>query len=103
MYVNGKMRPVETVPGIVGGGNKGEWRKGWIQLWDIWYVIRISVMSQCTPTQSNSQEDNQALLLEERKIKTFGTFCNYNIALLWVNTYAMVSKMVSASQIHVEI
>jgi hypothetical protein len=25
MYVNGKMRPVETVPGMGGGGDKGEW------------------------------------------------------------------------------
>jgi hypothetical protein len=27
MYVNGKMRPVETLPGIR-GGNKGEWWRG---------------------------------------------------------------------------
>jgi hypothetical protein len=24
MYVNGKMRPIETIPGMEGGGNKGE-------------------------------------------------------------------------------
>jgi hypothetical protein len=28
MGVNGKMRPVETVPGMEGGGDKGEWWRG---------------------------------------------------------------------------
>jgi hypothetical protein len=28
MYENGKMRRVETVPGMGGGGNKGEWWRG---------------------------------------------------------------------------
>jgi hypothetical protein len=36
MYINGKMRPVETIPGMVGVGDK-EWGKGWIQLW---YIVR---------------------------------------------------------------
>jgi hypothetical protein len=27
-YVNGKMIPVENVPGMVGGSNKGEWIRG---------------------------------------------------------------------------
>jgi hypothetical protein len=25
MFINGKMIPVETIPGMVGGRNKGEW------------------------------------------------------------------------------
>jgi hypothetical protein len=25
MYVNAKTMPIETIPGIGGGGNKGEW------------------------------------------------------------------------------
>jgi hypothetical protein len=25
MYVNGKMRPVETIPGVEGRGDKGKW------------------------------------------------------------------------------
>jgi hypothetical protein len=33
VYVNGKMRPVETIPGM-GEGDKGEWW-GWIQTWSI--------------------------------------------------------------------
>jgi hypothetical protein len=32
MYVNGKMRPVDTIPRIGGRGDKGEWRRGSIQL-----------------------------------------------------------------------
>jgi hypothetical protein len=32
MYENGKMRHVETILGMVEGGNE-EWWSGWIQLW----------------------------------------------------------------------
>jgi hypothetical protein len=28
MYENGKMRPIETIPGIGGGKDKGEWWRG---------------------------------------------------------------------------
>jgi hypothetical protein len=28
MYVNGKIRPIETVPGMGGGRDKGEWWRG---------------------------------------------------------------------------
>jgi hypothetical protein len=28
MYENGKMRPVETIPGMGGGRDKGEWWRG---------------------------------------------------------------------------
>jgi hypothetical protein len=40
MYKNGKMRHVETVPGMGGGGSKGEWCQEWIQLW---YIIRTFI------------------------------------------------------------
>jgi hypothetical protein len=33
MYVNGKMRPVETIPGMGQGGDKEELCREWIQLW----------------------------------------------------------------------
>jgi hypothetical protein len=29
MYVNGKMIPIETLPGMMGGGDKRKWRE-WI-------------------------------------------------------------------------
>jgi hypothetical protein len=32
MYVNAKMIPVETVPRIRGGRNKGEWWRGGVQV-----------------------------------------------------------------------
>jgi hypothetical protein len=40
MYVNAKMIPTETIPGMEG---KGEWWKGWIQEWYIWYIVRTFV------------------------------------------------------------
>jgi hypothetical protein len=40
VYENGKMRSVETIPGIGGRGNKGEWQRGWMQLW---YILRTFV------------------------------------------------------------
>jgi hypothetical protein len=45
MYENGKMRLVETVAGIE---DKGEWWRGWIQLW---YIVRTFVMSSVTTVQ----------------------------------------------------
>jgi hypothetical protein len=39
MYENGKMRPAETIVGRE-CGDKGEWWRGWIQLW---YIVRIFI------------------------------------------------------------
>jgi hypothetical protein len=39
LCVNGKMTPVETIPGM-GEDDKGEWWRGWIQLW---YNVRTFV------------------------------------------------------------
>jgi hypothetical protein len=33
MYVNGKMVTVETISGMGRQGEKGEWGRGWMQLW----------------------------------------------------------------------
>jgi hypothetical protein len=41
MHGNIKMFPDETVPGM--GGEKGEWWWGWIDVWHIWYILRIFV------------------------------------------------------------
>jgi hypothetical protein len=43
MYANGKMIPVEIVPGMGERRDKGEWWRGWIHVWYIWYIVRISV------------------------------------------------------------
>jgi hypothetical protein len=40
IHVNGKLRPVETVPGMGGGESKGERWRGWIQLW---YIVKTFV------------------------------------------------------------
>jgi hypothetical protein len=32
MYVNGKMIPIETIPGMVGGRDKREWWREWIHV-----------------------------------------------------------------------
>jgi hypothetical protein len=38
MYENGKMRHIESIPGM--GGDKGEWGRWWIQLC---YIVRTFV------------------------------------------------------------
>jgi hypothetical protein len=43
VYVNGKMRSVETIPGMGGGEDKGEWWRGWIQAWYIWFIVKTFV------------------------------------------------------------
>jgi hypothetical protein len=51
MYENGKMRPVITIPGMEGEGDKGEWWRGWIQLW---YVVRTFVNITMYPQYNNN-------------------------------------------------
>jgi hypothetical protein len=58
MYKNGKMRPVETIP-RTGGEGKGEWLKGWIQLW---YIVRTFVKITIYPQYNNN--------LKREKIKS---------------------------------
>jgi hypothetical protein len=41
-YVNGKRRPVKTVPWM-GGGCKGKWWSWWIHIGYIWYILRTFV------------------------------------------------------------
>jgi hypothetical protein len=43
MHANGKMIPVETVPEMGKGVDKGEWWKGWIQVWYICYIVKTFV------------------------------------------------------------
>jgi hypothetical protein len=45
MYVNGKMKPVETIPGMERGIKRECWR-GWIQLW---YIVRTLVNATIYP------------------------------------------------------
>jgi hypothetical protein len=40
MYENGKMRHVETIPGMREMEDKGEWWREWILLW---YIVRTLV------------------------------------------------------------
>jgi hypothetical protein len=55
MYVNGKMIPVETTPGMMGGG----WRRmmeGWIQLW---YIVKTFVNVTMYPQFNNNKKENK--------------------------------------------
>jgi hypothetical protein len=52
MNVNGKMRPVETVPGMGGGKKKENNGGGWIQLW---YIIRTFVSVTMYPQYNNNK------------------------------------------------
>jgi hypothetical protein len=49
------MRPVETIPGM-GGGEKGEWWRGWIQLW---YIERTFVNVTIHPQYNNNRNTNK--------------------------------------------
>jgi hypothetical protein len=39
-----QMRSVETTPGMRREWAKGEWWRGWIQVWYSWYIVRTSAM-----------------------------------------------------------
>jgi hypothetical protein len=43
------MIPVETIPGMGGREDKGEWWKRWIQLWYIQYIVRTFVNATIYP------------------------------------------------------
>jgi hypothetical protein len=47
---NGKTRPVETILRMGGGGDKGEWRKGWILLR---YSVNTFVKDTMYPQYNN--------------------------------------------------
>jgi hypothetical protein len=64
MYVNAKMIPAETIPGI-GVEGKGEQWRGWIQVWCIWYTVRTFVNGTRYPIQHNNKgKKNSVVLLE---------------------------------------
>jgi hypothetical protein len=46
------MISVESTPGMVGEGDKGEWWLGWIQVWYIWYILRTFVNATMCPLHS---------------------------------------------------
>jgi hypothetical protein len=48
-YVNEKMIPIETVSGMGGREDKGEWWSGWIQVWYIWNTVRTFVNATMYP------------------------------------------------------
>jgi hypothetical protein len=55
MYINAKMIPVETTPGM-GKGDKWKWRKGWIQVQYIWDIVRTFVNATMYPQNNNKKE-----------------------------------------------
>jgi hypothetical protein len=61
MYKNGKMRPVETIPGMGWGNYKREWWKGWIQLR---YIVWTSVNVTTYPSY-----DSYMIIKNRNKIK----------------------------------
>jgi hypothetical protein len=56
MYENGKMRPVETIPGM-----GGEWQREWIQL----YLVRTLVNVTMYPPYNNNFKNEEKI---KRKI-----------------------------------
>jgi hypothetical protein len=49
------MIPVEIIPGMGEGEDKGEWWKGWIQAWYILYIIRTFVNATMYPQHNNKK------------------------------------------------
>jgi hypothetical protein len=45
MYVNGRMIPVEIIPGKGGEEAKREWSSEWMPVWYIWYIVITFVNS----------------------------------------------------------
>jgi hypothetical protein len=47
------MMPVEAISGMGGGEEKGEWFRGWIQVWYSWYIVRtvVNATMYCHPAQ----------------------------------------------------
>jgi hypothetical protein len=37
------MIPVVSIPEVGGKGDKGEWLRGWIQVWYVYYIVRTFV------------------------------------------------------------
>jgi hypothetical protein len=50
------MIPVENVPGMVGGSNKGEWIRGWIQ---VRYILRTFVNAIMYPHPAQQEKINK--------------------------------------------
>jgi hypothetical protein len=77
-YVNGKLRPVEIIPG--GKGDKWEWWKGWIQydIFDIRSFVNITVY----PQHNN-----------EKGLKIFQQCTN-----LWLNVFLLFNMDLNDSQ-----
>jgi hypothetical protein len=73
MYVNAKMIPIETIPGMGGQEGKRELWKGWIQVWYIWYTLRAFVNATTYPTQQ-FKKFHVFLLLSLFSLLSSGTF-----------------------------
>jgi hypothetical protein len=53
--MNGKMRSVESIPGVRGEENNEEWWWEWIQLWDIVKTfVNTTMYSQYSNNNSNN-------------------------------------------------
>jgi hypothetical protein len=46
---------------MVGGGNKGEWWRGWIQIWYVWYIVRTFVNAIMYSSPAQKQCENMIL------------------------------------------
>jgi hypothetical protein len=56
MYINGKIRPVETTLGMEGKSERREWWRGWIQLW---YIARTFVNVTLYPKYNNNNNKKE--------------------------------------------
>jgi hypothetical protein len=82
MYGNGKMIPVETVPRTGAGWDKGEWWRGWIQVWHIWYIVRTFVNATTYP-QHNNKKKSMELVVELLLLKSKSNMLSQNSPVSW--------------------
>jgi hypothetical protein len=65
---------VETIPEIGGGEDKGEWWRGWIHLWYIWYIVRTSVNATMYPPPNTTIRSDENMGRPKLSIKDL-TIC----------------------------
>jgi hypothetical protein len=67
MFANGKMMPVETIPGK--GGWQGRMMNGDEFKYDTFYILKkLLWMLQCTPTQHNNKKNFKNSIANVKKI-----------------------------------
>jgi hypothetical protein len=70
------MIPVKSFPGMGGGRDKGEWWRGWIQVWYSWYIVRTFVNATMYPHSAQQfKKEKKRILKMKTEIKKSYKHC----------------------------